>query len=124
MDTLAWFSLDANDKPCEHDPVPLSAALEIARKYFADEGSGSSMFGFTRGEDTFIQFSVCGPKSLLFWFEMPKDPNAKPGFFRKIFPSVFQYEDTLTTWEEMEKTITDFYNQSPKQFYDNLKKAA
>ncbi len=125
MDMLAWYSLDTNDKPSEHEPVALPAALEIAKKNFDEAGrSDITMFGFTRGEDTFIQFSVCGPQSILFWFETPKDPNAKKGFFGKIFPSVLSHEKTLTTWPEMEKTITDFYSNGPKQFYENLKRAA
>ena len=133
MDTLAWYSLDQKDKTVDHGPVSLAAALEIAKKYYTDadkeyksdaESFAGSMFGFMRGKDTFIQFSVCGAQSVLFWFEMPKNQNAKPGFFGRIFASVVQFESTLASWAEMEKQITDFYNYSPRQFLDNLKQAA
>ncbi|MEZ0225554.1 MAG: hypothetical protein ACAH83_13445 [Alphaproteobacteria bacterium] len=127
-DSIAWYSMDQNMNTIDHPPVALPQALEIAKRCFdnrerkyaqAEQAMAETFFGLARDRDTFIEICANAGEDTSYKFEMPTSAVAQP-WYKKIFMSVFQYESTLKSWEDVEAKIREFYAEEPGEIRRRL----
>jgi hypothetical protein len=123
-DAVSWYGMDRRLKTVDHPPVELEQALAIARRYYANAGKvyagaeeaiAETMFGFTRGRETFIEICVNGVEQISFRYEAPRAEAANGGsLFGALFrPKAFRFETVLASLPDLEARIRDFYALSP-----------
>lgn len=116
---IKWYSLDEDMRTCEHPPVDLHRALEIAEGYYArgegrfdsaEEAVSATMFGFSRSSTEFIEFCINGPSEISYKFEFA-DPTAS--LLRRIFGGTFQFEAVLHSKMELTERVQEFFALPP-----------
>jgi hypothetical protein len=117
--TMNWYSLDSKLKTCEHPPIDLDRAIQIASEYYdrgtktyesAEDAIADTMFGFSRSPSAFIELCVNGPSEISYKFELT-DPSAS--WFRKVFGGTFQFETVLKSRDEMIQRVQEFFSLTP-----------
>jgi len=78
---IRWYSMSRDLKPVDHEPVDLPEALAVVDRYFGqlrstyasgEDALASTMFGFARAKDDFLELCLNGVSEISVRVELPR----------------------------------------------------
>jgi len=127
LTAIIWYSIDRTLKVESHEPVDLNGAVKIIDQYLSnyklkydsgEDALAASMFGFSRGDNDFIEICINGLNLISVEIELP---SVKSNSILNIFKNNYKYIETLDSTYELQKRTHQYFTLSPKELIGQLK---
>lgn len=125
---ITWYSMTRDLTVQEHEPVALERATQIVDEYMSraseqfesgEDAIASTMFGFSRSAQDFVEICIHNPNRISFKFEAI-DPDVP--WFLKPWKRIFQHQEELKSRDSLINRVQDFFLHSSDEILRRLKR--
>lgn len=125
--TATAYGMDRALKSEEYGSVSLQEAIVIFDERLADmrpfyeqseDALSATMFGFSRGDDDFIELCIHARDHVSCTIELP---SLRPSWLGRLTGNVGRYETNLKARSEVVAMLTDFFTLSEATFSEGLR---